>query len=157
MRKPLKICIESDKMFRLKNRKVANPAEIGGFTLFEALTAATVFIIAAVSILTAVVTGMRAVRDISENALASAALQYQIETMRQSGNLPAAGSYNFYNNPLAKLTNGVGTVSVDQYVDANLLRVVVRVNWNSRLQSTKNNTKRLSTLIANKGLDTIAP
>jgi len=131
-----------------------------GFTILEALIAIVLFIVSAVSIFAAVGTGMNTVRDIKENALASAALQAQIETVRSNSNLPAVGTYNFNNTPLSNLVNGIGTVSVNQYdvnLDANLLIVVIRVTWDSRLQSTKHNTKRLGALIANKGLGTIVP
>ena len=101
--------------------------------------------------------GFNLVNDIRENIIASSIIQQKIEALRKTSftGLPAYGDNSFTNSSLSKLYSSSANVNVGQYIDSNIVRVVVTVTWHSRLNTAKVNTKRVITLIAKNGINSI--
>ena len=128
-----------------------------GFTLTEAFASVIILSICAIALFASLYTGLNLVNDMRENIIASSIIQDEMEKLRKTPflSLPPSGTSVFYNNSLALLYNSSGTRIVDQYIDANMVRIAIIVRWNSRLNTDKQNTKRLVTLITKDGINSI--
>ncbi len=128
-----------------------------GFTLLEALTAMTILAFCTAALFASLYLGFNLVNDIRENIIASSIIQQKIEDLRKTffTSMPAYGESTFTNSSLSKLHNSSAKLKIDQYADANIIRVVVTVTWYSRLNTSKENTKRAMTLIAKNGINSI--
>ena len=129
----------------------------GGFTLLEALTAMTILAFCAAALFASLYLGFNLVNDIRENIIASSIIQQKMEDLRKTffASMPVYGESTFTNSSLSKLYNSSAKVNVDQYADANIIRVVVTVTWYSRLNTTMGHTKKVMTLITKNGINSI--
>ena len=128
-----------------------------GFTIIEAFIAISILSLCVVSLLVSLNAGYNIVNDIRESIIASSVIQEEMEELRRSyfTNLPPYGKTQFSNNSLSLLCNSSGFVIVDQYIDENIVRVTLTVTWTTRLKTTKQNTKRIVTLFARNGINSI--
>ena len=128
-----------------------------GFTLVEAFIATIILGFCALFLFAALYAGFNLVNDIRENIIASSIIQEEIEGLRKTlfTQLPAYGESTFSNSSFSFLYNTSGTVKVDQYIDDNIVRVVVTVTWYSRLETDKQHVRRLATLITKNGINSI--
>jgi len=128
-----------------------------GFTLVEAFIAMSILAFCATALFISLYVGFNLVNDIRENIIASSIIQQKIENLRKTLfiTLPAYGDNSFTNNSLSKLYNSSAKVNVGQYIDTNIVTVVITVTWHSRLNTAKINTKRVITLIAKNGINSI--
>lgn len=128
-----------------------------GFTIIEAFIAISILSLCVVSLFVSLNAGYNIVNDIRESIIASSIIQEEMEELRRScfTNLPPYGKTRFSNNSLSLLRNPSGTVEVDQYIDENIVRVTLTVTWTTRLKTTKQNTKRIVTLFARNGINSI--
>ena len=128
-----------------------------GFTLVEAFIAVTILGFCALFLFISLYAGFNLVNDIRENIIASSIIQEEMEGLRKTffAQLPAYGESTFSNSSLSLLYNTSGTIKVDQYIDDNIVRVIVTVTWYSRLKTDKQHEKRLATLITKNGINSI--
>ena len=135
----------------------ARPRKKAGFTIVEALTALIILGLCTVALFTSLHFGFHLVNDIRENIIASSIMQEEMEELRKSlfVSLPSYGQSTFTNDSLSLLYNSSGTVTVDQYVDSDILRVALTVAWSPRLKPEKVNIKRMVTLITKNGINSI--
>lgn len=133
-----------------------------GFTIIEALTAIIILGICAVALFASLQLGFNLVNDIRENIIASSRIQEEMEELRKTffSTLPSYGETSFGDptdpqDSLSLLYNSSGTIKVDQYIDVDIVRVVITVSWYSRLNINKQNTKRMITLITRNGINSI--
>lgn len=128
-----------------------------GFTIIEAFIAIFILSLCVVVLFTSLNAGYNIVNDIRENIAASSILQEEMEKLRKTvfADLPPLGVSPFYNNSLSLLCNSSGTIKVDRYIDANIVRATFTVTWTTRLKTAKRNTKRIVTLIAKNGINSI--
>ncbi|MFH0839708.1 MAG: type II secretion system protein [Candidatus Omnitrophota bacterium] len=128
-----------------------------GFTLLEALMAMTIFAFCASALFASLYSGFNLVNDIRENMIASSIIQQKIESLRKTFfvSMPVYGESTFTDASLSKLNNPSAKVNIDQYADANIIRAAVMVTWYSRLNTSKQNTKRVMTLITKNGINSI--
>lgn len=128
-----------------------------GFTLLEVLIAMTILAFCAAALFASLYLGFNLVNDIRENIIASSIIQQKIESLRKTFfvSMPVYGESTFTDASLSKLHNSSAKVNIDQYADANIIRTVVTVTWHSRLNTAKQNTKRVMTLITKNGINSI--
>lgn len=128
-----------------------------GFTLIEAFASIIILSICAIALFASLYTGLNLVNDMRENIIASSIIQDEMEELRKTPflSLPSSGTSAFSNDSLSLLYNSSGTRIVDSYIDANMVRVAIIVRWNSRLNTAKQNTKRVVTLITKNGINSI--
>lgn len=128
-----------------------------GFTLIEALIASAILGIVLVSLISSLNGCVTMLNDIRENACATAVIQEEIESLRKRffRQLPVYGLTSFSTSSLSKLYNASGKVYIDQYTDADLVRAAVTVTWYDRLDTSRQKMKRVATLIARNGINSI--
>ena len=133
------------------------PKKKTAFTIVEVIIAIIVLTIAMVALFSSLYSGFNLVNDVREIIIVSSIIQEEIEELRKSFfvNLPPYGESAFSNDSLSSLYNASGTVKIDEYIDANIVRVAVVVTWYSRLQTDKQKTKRAVTLITRNGINSI--
>ncbi len=128
-----------------------------GFTIAEVLIAIIILTICVLALYSSLHVAFNLINDIRENIIASSIIQQEMESLRKTlfVSLPLSGQSTFSNDSLSSLYNASGTIKVDQYVDANIVRIVIAVIWYSRLETGKQKTKRVVTLIAKNGINSI--
>ena len=128
-----------------------------GLTIVEVITAMVIFTISMLGIFASLTTGFRLVNDTRENIIASTVIQEEIEELRRSffASLPALGESAFANSSLSSLKNASGAIDIREYMNDDMVRVVVTVTWEAPLIAGKINTKRVVTLITRGGINAI--
>ena len=128
-----------------------------GFTLVEALAATCILAFCVGSLLLGLYNGYNLINEIRESIIVSSVIQEEIEELRKTffTTLPPYGESSFFNNSLSLLYSASGTINVDQYLDENIARVLVKVTWHNRLKPEKQNVKKVVTLIARNGINSI--
>lgn len=129
-----------------------------GFTIVESFAAIVILGLCAISLFAGLNVGLHLVNDIRENIIASSIMQEEVEELRKSffATLPSYGTSSFSNTSLSLLYNSTGTVTaINAYSDPNIVKIVLTVTWYSRLKTTKQHTKRIATLIAKNGINSI--
>ena len=144
--------MKTDSIFHLNSLKKKS-----GFTIIEAITALVILCISAIAIFSSLHAGFSLINDIRENIIVSSCIQEELEELRKTifVSLPSVGTTTFYNNSLSTLRNPSGTVTVDEYSGSNILRVTIAVTWQSPLKQNRYHTKRVVTLIARNGINSI--
>ncbi|MCG2704937.1 MAG: hypothetical protein L6309_02590 [Candidatus Omnitrophica bacterium] len=119
--------------------------------------AMTILAFCATALFASLYLGFNLVNDIRENIIASSIIQQKIEGLRKTFfvSMPVYGESTFADPSLSKLHNPSAKVNIDQYSDANIIRAAVTVTWYSRLNTSKQNTKRVMTLITKNGINSI--
>ena len=128
-----------------------------GFTIVEALMAIIILSICSAVLFSSLHLSFDLVNYIRENITASSIIQEEIEELRKTYfvSLPPLGTSAVSNSSLSSLYNASGVIKIDQYIDANIVRVAVAVTWESRLHIGRQYTKRIVTLIARNGINSI--
>ena len=128
-----------------------------GFTVMEALMAITILGICSAVLFSSLHLSFNLVDYIRESIIASSIIQEEMEELRKTFfvSLPPSGTSTFFNSSLSSLHNASGTIKTDEYIDSDIVRVVIIVTWESRLQAGKQYTKRTVTLITKNGINSI--
>ncbi|MDD5680489.1 MAG: type II secretion system protein [Candidatus Omnitrophica bacterium] len=137
-----------------------NPVSLrkkSGFTLVEAFVAMSILTFCATALFASLYIGFNLVNDIREHIIASSIIQQEMESLRKTPfvTLPSYGDTPFTSSSLSRLYNSSAKVNIGQYVDSNIVRAVVTVTWYSRLNTTKQNVKKVITLITKNGINSI--
>ena len=131
-----------------------------GFTLTEALIAIILLSICAMGFFASLHTGFKITNEIRENMIATSIIQEEIEELRRTSfdSLPASGAFTNSNLSLLDTTsnNASGTIERDTYESSSdLARIVIKITWYSGFNPDKENIKRVITLIARNGINSI--
>lgn len=129
-----------------------------GFTLIEALIAIILLSICAMGFFASLHTGFKITNEIRENMIATSIIQEEIEELRKTSfdNLPTSLT-NSRLSLLDTTSNDASlTIIQDSYESSSdLARIVIKITWYSGFNPDKENIKRIITLIARDGINSI--
>ncbi len=126
-----------------------------GFTLVEALIAVTLLAICAWALFASLQAGITLASDVRDHITASCIIQREVEIVRKT----AFASLADKTFTTSLLENASGSVDVQQYSTgiptSEMVRVVITLTWTSRLNPSKQYTKRIATLVTKNGINAI--